>query len=181
MSDRRTIKTIYGTAKLNDLGYFQITSQIEGCYRELLHRVIYEDHFGEIPENHVIHHIDGNRTNNGIGNLQCMSKGFHNWYHNYINPNSICGRCGEDNLFYGKKHSEKTRQIISEKVRENHADFNGEKNPNSKITKEDVINIRKLKKQGIHRVTAFERIGNSLGIAKGTFEGIWYNQSWKHV
>lgn len=177
MSDRRTIKTIYGTAKLNDLGYFQITSQIEGCFKELVHRMVYEDHFGEIPENCIIHHIDGNRTNNGIKNLQCMSRSFHNWYHNHGENNPMYGKCRHENPFYGKKHSEETKITMCE----NHADFRGERNPSAKLTEQDVIHIRNLKKQGIHRATAFERIGRPLGIVKGTFEQVWYNQSWKHI
>ena len=34
-----------------------------------LHRKIWEDNFGEIPKGFVIHHKDGNRSNNTIENF----------------------------------------------------------------------------------------------------------------
>jgi len=42
-------------------------------YRCFLHRVIWEQEHGEIPKDHVIHHIDGNSLNNNIENLECVS------------------------------------------------------------------------------------------------------------
>lgn len=40
---------------------------------EALHREIWRDHNGEIPDGHHIHHIDGDPTNNDIENLECVS------------------------------------------------------------------------------------------------------------
>jgi len=77
---------------LNNNGYYYITSRKEGNNNKLIHRLIYEEYVEEIPENHVIHHIDGDKTNNNIKNLQCMSKEFHSWYHTH----------GENNPNYGK-------------------------------------------------------------------------------
>ena len=42
------------------------------------YRKIYEEHFGKIPKDedgrsYQIHHIDGNRENNDISNLKCVS------------------------------------------------------------------------------------------------------------
>ena len=37
------------------------------------HRLIYETFYGEIPENMVIDHIDGNRSNNKLNNLRLVS------------------------------------------------------------------------------------------------------------
>lgn len=42
-----------------------------------LHRQIWIDHHGEIPEGHIIHHKDGNPLNNEIGNLEAMPRGEH--------------------------------------------------------------------------------------------------------
>ncbi len=42
-----------------------------------LHRVIWESVHGSIPENHDIHHIDGNKLNNSIENLECISHSSH--------------------------------------------------------------------------------------------------------
>ena len=37
------------------------------------YRKIYEDCYGSIPNGHEIHHIDGNRANNNIENLVCVT------------------------------------------------------------------------------------------------------------
>lgn len=42
-----------------------------------LHRQIWIDNYGEIPEGHVIHHKDENTLNNSIDNLECLAKGKH--------------------------------------------------------------------------------------------------------
>ena len=42
-----------------------------------LHRRVWMDHFGEIPENCHIHHVDGNTKNNNITNLQCLPAFIH--------------------------------------------------------------------------------------------------------
>lgn len=39
---------------------------------EALHREIWKDHHGAIPEGHHIHHKDGNPLNNDIANLECL-------------------------------------------------------------------------------------------------------------
>ena len=79
------IKTEWGNAKINSDGYLHITSKKEGYHHQKLHRLIWEKHNGPIPKNHVIHHIDGDKLNNDINNLQCMEFGEHSTYHNYIN------------------------------------------------------------------------------------------------
>ena len=38
-----------------------------------LHRLVWEDHFGEIPNDFHIHHIDGDKTNNEVSNLEMIS------------------------------------------------------------------------------------------------------------
>lgn len=42
-----------------------------------LHRTIWEDNYGEIPKNHIIHHKDNNPLNNEPTNLECISKKEH--------------------------------------------------------------------------------------------------------
>lgn len=44
---------------------------------EALHREVWKEHNGEIPDGHHIHHADGDPTNNDIGNLECLSPGEH--------------------------------------------------------------------------------------------------------
>ncbi|ANU28444.1 HNH endonuclease signature motif containing protein [Planococcus versutus] len=49
--------------------------------RKRLHRSIWEHHNGEIPEGYHIHHIDGNKNNNDISNLECMPAKEHAYLH----------------------------------------------------------------------------------------------------
>lgn len=58
---------------LRNHGYLAATSG----NRQLMHRYVWEKHKGEIPPNHDIHHIDSNRTNNDISNLELYTKNEH--------------------------------------------------------------------------------------------------------
>lgn len=67
------MKTEYGTAKLNNYGYYVITSSKEGNAGKLLHRLIYEEFFGvTLPPEIDIHHKDGDKLNNCILNLEAL-------------------------------------------------------------------------------------------------------------
>lgn len=46
-----------------------------------LHTDMYKHYFGEIPEGHCIHHIDGNTENNDISNLELKTKSKHAFDH----------------------------------------------------------------------------------------------------
>lgn len=76
------MKTKYGNTSIDTLGYYIITG---GIYKwQYLHKIIYENIFGSIPKNCIIHHIDNNKLNNEPTNLQCMTRSFHKWYHDYF-------------------------------------------------------------------------------------------------
>ena len=46
-----------------------------------LHRAIWELAHGPIPEGYFIHHIDKDKTNNSIENLECVSRKEHGVKH----------------------------------------------------------------------------------------------------
>jgi hypothetical protein len=54
---------------------------VKGDKRKSLHRYIWEEANGLIPEGYHIHHIDGNRKNNELINLQLVTPGEHNKIH----------------------------------------------------------------------------------------------------
>lgn len=198
-----SIKTKFGTSNIDSKGYYIITSKKEKNKGKFLHRLIYEDHFGEIPKSCVIHHIDGNKNNNDINNLQCMARSFHIWYHHTGAKRSDetkkniseskKGKCtGKNHWNYGKHHSEETKmkiglkskgRVFSKDARKKIADSHrGENSSSAKLTENDVIDIRKAKKQGFSRKKVFEMLGKPKELSlKGGFDGIWYGRSWKHI
>lgn len=64
--------------KLKD-GHLRIGLSKNGKGKKyLLHRIIYQAHFGEIPDNLVVDHIDRNPENNDITNLRLVPKSINN-------------------------------------------------------------------------------------------------------
>ena len=51
----------------------------EGC---AIHRACWEAHHGPIPTGYIIHHINGDPTDNRVENLACMTNGEHRTLHN---------------------------------------------------------------------------------------------------
>lgn len=66
------LKSKYGKARLNKKGYYTIISRKEGNYGKSLHRLIFEEVYGEIPEGYDVHHKNGNKLDNCILNLQLI-------------------------------------------------------------------------------------------------------------
>lgn len=60
---------IQGT--LNNRGYWQVQHQKKTTVQ---HRIVWELHFGPIPEGKVLDHIDRDKANNRIENLRCVSQ-----------------------------------------------------------------------------------------------------------
>jgi hypothetical protein len=45
------------------------------------HRIVWELENGPIPIGHVVHHIDGNKRNNALANLELVERGKHVSHH----------------------------------------------------------------------------------------------------
>ena len=60
----------------NDGGYF-----VKRRPQKILHREVWKLHNGEIPKGFVVHHIDHNKENNKIENLEIMGWSEHNSLH----------------------------------------------------------------------------------------------------
>ena len=59
---------------LNNNGYYRSTDR-KGT--QLLHRYVWETERGDIPSGHDVHHLDKDKTNNSIDNLECLLKAEH--------------------------------------------------------------------------------------------------------
>jgi len=55
--------------------YKTVTLSVDGVMKtHHIHRLVYLTYLGEIPEGKVINHIDGDRYNNHISNLECVTQ-----------------------------------------------------------------------------------------------------------
>lgn len=86
------IKTKWGDAVLCADGYYKISNKNTKYGGKLLHRLIYAEHHQLVLDsNIIIHHIDGNKSNNKIDNLIAMTGNEHRSHH----------MVGENNPNYG--------------------------------------------------------------------------------
>ena len=60
-----------GYGQITPKGYRRIWDTNERRFK-MEHRVVWELHNGAIPSGHQIHHRDGNKLNNDIGNLELV-------------------------------------------------------------------------------------------------------------
>ena len=68
------------------------------------HRYLMEQHIGrKLQKNEVVHHINGDRADNRIENLEVKIKNLHDKEHTI----------GSKNPFYGKRHTKETKEKIS--------------------------------------------------------------------
>ena len=63
-----------GSGHFTKSGYFIVTGNGKAI---CLHKLVYEQVFGHIKSNQVIHHIDLDPSNNDVGNLVCMARAQH--------------------------------------------------------------------------------------------------------
>ena len=102
----QVLHTKFGNAKLGR-DYYKISSGKEGNFGKLLHRLIWEDFYEcTIPEGYIIHHKNGNKTDNCILNLQLMKSTEHKKLH--MN--------GENHPLYGIPLSNDMKKKISKKT-----------------------------------------------------------------
>lgn len=65
--------------------YFPIVLEYKGEKKHTrLHRLVYETFIGEIPNNMIIHHINGNKQDNNIDNLVLLTSKEHSQQHAFI-------------------------------------------------------------------------------------------------
>ena len=75
--------------------------------KKLKHRLIWEEHNGKIPKGFVVHHIDENKLNNDINNLELKSLKKHSSEHSRYFDYKYVKKLREDGL---------TLQQIADKI-----------------------------------------------------------------
>lgn len=71
-------------------GYFGTTTG----NRIYMHRYVWEFHNGPIPYFHDIHHVNENKSDNRIENLECIHKADHTSKHGFRNNQFTKNKCG---------------------------------------------------------------------------------------
>lgn len=69
---------VWKGTRINFQGYVDI--RVNGR-RQAMHRLIWEEAYGPIPEGHVIHHLNGDRADNRLENLELMTSAQHGKLH----------------------------------------------------------------------------------------------------
>lgn len=193
---------------LHKEGYDRVTLSKDGVSKHLFNHRLVAISFLPNEENHpVVNHIDGNRQNNAVENLEwCSHK--HNAQH-AIKLGLKTIKTGEDcsyaklsndiaseiikDIKSGKKYAEisEEREISqatismiktgkrwnTEAIKVSKGSMQGSANPSSKLTEDDVREIFELLKQGIPQ----NEIGERYGVVKGLISDIARRKSWSHV
>lgn len=84
--------------------------------KRLVHRVIWEENFGEIPEGYEVHHKNGNKADNRIENLEIIT---HKKHCNNYHPEVIKGMqrlAREKNIKERLKRQNKIKQLLKEGI-----------------------------------------------------------------
>ena len=99
---------------INENGYVQVSKQ-KGYKHCKLHQYIWMTANGcDIPEGYDVHHIDGNKLNNSIYNLELKEKGEHIREHKIGKQRSEETKKKISEHKIGTHHSEETKKKISE-------------------------------------------------------------------
>ena len=90
----------YKEKRIHYDGYYEFNLCKNGKTKKFkLHRLIYQAHFGTIPEKMIIDHIDNNPKNNNIENLRLVTN----------QQNSFNQKTRKNNLSTGYKNISKTK------------------------------------------------------------------------
>ena len=138
-------KNIRRAEFIDDRGYLVIFISInKKRYFCKAHRLVYAYFKNELVGDKEINHIDGNKTNNNISNLE-LSDRFHNMQHAY--------KLG----------------LLKSNI--------GSKNGYSKLTEEQVLEIRRLRNEGI----MVRELSEMFNISKTNIRDIISRKLWKHI
>lgn len=140
-------------------GYLYFRPYINGICKKniLLHRAVAELFIGKIPENKCVNHIDGCKTNNHVSNLEIVTYSENN-IHAFKAGLTVTG---DDH--WTRKYPEK--RLL------------GTRNPKCKLTEKDVMEIRKLYKEGMYQT----KIAEKYNVGYTCIQKIVRRINWSHI
>lgn len=99
LKGKEVVVTVFGNARINSSGYYWITSSKEGNKGKLLHRLIWEYYYGKsVPEGYDIHHLNLDKFDNRIQNLQCVEHGLHIKFHSMNRSDETLKKMSESKM-----------------------------------------------------------------------------------
>lgn len=92
-------------SKLYVIVYDRTHPYADKKHRIQQHRVVMEKHIGRyLRRDEVVHHINGNKKDNRIENLQLMTRPEHQSFHHKLDmSNRVCDNCGSKSTFLRRK------------------------------------------------------------------------------
>lgn len=134
---------------LNHKGYKRVYLSVNSKkYSKYIHRLVAETFIDDTENKRTVNHINGIKTDNRVVNLEWMTN--------------------SENL----KHAFHTGLFDNRNKK-----FSGSGNPSSKLIKEEVLEIRKLKNNGVSTVT----LSKMYNISESQIRSIYARRTWKNV
>lgn len=150
------------------------------------HRVIMSNLLGRpLRRDEVVHHKDGNRSNNESGNLELLTKGQHVRVH-MGNPkhrqegeaNPIIGcTCGCGQKFKKYDNRGRPRKFLHGHNSGGGAPT-GERHGQAKLTNQAVLEIRRLWESN---ACSKRELGKAFGVTVATIGNIVRRETWRHI
>ena len=80
-----------------------------------IHRFVWQYYVGDIPEGYHVHHVDFDKANNQIENLQCLTKKEHSKIHRDKLPyfENICEVCGKTYVVINLINAQKRNKLLN--------------------------------------------------------------------
>jgi predicted XRE-type DNA-binding protein len=147
---------------IDSKGYLRTSIYKKG---KKVHRLVYETFKEKLNIDYDIHHINENKEDNNINNLEKKSHILHSINHN---PK------GNNHKNYGKHHSEESKI----KIGKNHVDIRGINNPSSILLIQEIIQIKLLLKE---KILSQKEIAEIFEVHPMTISSIKNKRTWSYI
>src|SRR3990167_276297 len=155
----------------SESGYAQVSFLVDGKQKRFyVHHLVMLAFVGERPPGHVINHIDLNKKNNHLSNLQYITQQ-ENCAHSFVNQGRKRGPCKPRPPLKGKQiGANHWMKRMPEKI------CRGEQ-LNSKVTAKQVLNLRLKRFNG----KSIKDLGFEFGLSIAQVSRICNYTRWRHI